>query len=78
MAGAATILIEANRDLNRAHALITRASLVAPNSPDVLAAKFRLLMRRQRDEQAVATFRQLLDIDSKCRVPRRTVDWDTS
>ena len=64
MAGAATILIEANRDLNRAYSLIARASLVAPNSPDVLAAKFRLLMRQQRDEQAVATFRQLLDINS--------------
>ncbi len=64
MAGAATILIEANRYLNRASTLIARAALVAPNSPDVLAAKFRLLMRQQHDEQAVGTFRQLLDVDS--------------
>jgi len=68
MAGATTILLEANRDLNRAYALITRTSLGAPKSPDILAAKFRLLMRQQRDEQAVSTFRQLLDIDSVYRV----------
>jgi TolB-like protein/class 3 adenylate cyclase/rhodanese-related sulfurtransferase len=64
MVGAATILVEANRDLNRASILIGRAALLAPNFPDVLAAKFRLLMRQRHDEQAVATFRQLLDIDS--------------
>jgi TolB-like protein/rhodanese-related sulfurtransferase/Tfp pilus assembly protein PilF len=64
MTGAATLLIEANRYLNRANSLINRAQALAPNSPDVLAARFRLLMRQSRDEQAVGVFKQLLDIDS--------------
>ena len=63
MAGAATILIEDNRYLSRAGDLIARAGRTAPDSPDVLAAKFRLLMRWDHDEQAVATFKHLLDID---------------
>jgi hypothetical protein len=40
------------------------AEHVTPNSPDVLAAKFRLLIQRQRYEEAVATFSRLLDIDT--------------
>jgi adenylate cyclase len=64
MAGAATMLIEANRYLNRATTLLSKAQTLAPNSPDVLAAQFRLLMRRGREDEAVATFKQLLDIDS--------------
>ena len=64
MAGAATMLIEANRYLNRATTLLSKAQMLAPNSPDVLAARFRLLMRRGREDEAVTTFRQLLDIDS--------------
>lgn len=64
MTGAATMLIESNRFLNRASTLVSQAAQLAPNSPDVLAARFRLLMRQDRFEQAVATFRQLLDTDS--------------
>ena len=64
MAGAATMLIEANRYLNRATTLLSKAQTLAPNSPDVLAARFRLLMRRGREDEAVTTFKQLLDIDS--------------
>ena len=64
MAGAATMLIEANRYLGRAGSLLHRAQMLAPNSPDVLAARFRLLMRRDSEDEAVATFRQLLDTDS--------------
>jgi adenylate cyclase len=56
--------IETNRFINRAADLIAKAELVTPNSPDVLAAKFRLLIRQQRYEEAVATFSRLLDIDS--------------
>ena len=40
MAGAATMLIEANRYLNRATTLLSKAQTLAPNSPDVLAARF--------------------------------------
>jgi len=56
--------IETNRFIDRAADLIAKAELVTPNSPDVLAAKFRLLIRQQRYEEAVATFSRLLDIDS--------------
>jgi adenylate cyclase len=62
--GVATMLIEANRFIDRAADLIAKAELVTPNSPDTLAAKFRLLVRRQRYEAAVATFSRLLDSDS--------------
>jgi adenylate cyclase len=63
-AGVALMLIQSNRSLNRAANLIAKAQSIAPNSPDVLAAKFRLLVRQQRYEDAVATFGRLLDIDS--------------
>ena len=56
--------IETNRFINRAADLIAKAELATPNAPDVLAAKFRLLIRQQRYEEAVATFSRLLDIDS--------------
>jgi adenylate cyclase len=73
--GVATMLIEINQSnrrdtdpyaarINRAADLIASAELVTPNSPDVLAAKFRLLIRQQRYQEAVATFGRLLDIDS--------------
>jgi TolB-like protein/class 3 adenylate cyclase/rhodanese-related sulfurtransferase len=73
--GVATMLIETNQSnrrdtdpyaarINRAADLIASAGLVTPNSPDVLAAKFRLLIRQQRYQEAVATFGRLLDIDS--------------
>lgn len=73
--GVATMLIEINQSgrrdtdpyaarINRAADLIASAELATPNSPDVLAAKFRLLIRRQRYQEAVATFGRLLDIDS--------------
>ena len=71
MAGAATMLIEANRYLNRATTLLSKAQTLAPNSPDVLAARFRLLMRRGREDEAVTTFKQLLDIDFECCRRRR-------
>jgi adenylate cyclase len=64
MVGAATMLIEANRYQSRANTLLNKAQMLAPNSPDVLAARFRLLMRRDREDEAVLTFKQLLDIDS--------------
>ena len=63
-AGVGSMLLEANRSFDRAERLITRAEWGAPNSPDVLAAKFRLLMRQQRFADAVVTFRRLLDVDS--------------
>jgi adenylate cyclase len=63
-AGVASMLLVTNRSINRAATLITRAEYAAPNSPDVLAAKFRLLIRQHRNEEAVATFSRLLDIDS--------------
>ena len=63
-AGVASMLLESNRSFNRASDLIAKAGWGSPNSPDVLAAKFRLLMRQQRPEQAVATFGHLLDVDS--------------
>ena len=62
--GVATMLLKTSRSTKRAADLIANAELVAPNSPDVLAAKFRLLRRQQRYEPATATFRKLLDIDS--------------
>jgi adenylate cyclase len=72
--GVATMLIETNRSnrldtdpyarISRAADLIAKAELVTPNSPDVLAAKFRSLIQQQRYEEAVATFSRLLDIDS--------------
>jgi hypothetical protein len=71
---AAAMLIETNRSnrrdadpygrINRAADLIAKAELATHNSPDVLAAKFRLLIQQQRYEEAVATFSRLLDIDS--------------
>jgi adenylate cyclase len=64
LAGVASMLAVTNRSLNRASTLIAKAELVAPNSPNVQAAKFRLLIRQQRYEEAVATFSRLLDIDS--------------
>jgi adenylate cyclase len=64
MVGAATMLIDLNRYLDRANSLLSTAALVAPNSPDVLAGRFRLLMRQNHNEEAVATFRHLLDTDS--------------
>ena len=63
-AGVAAMLLQSNRSINRAATLVDRAEWVAPNAPDVLGAKFWLLMRQQRYEQAVATFSHLLDIDS--------------
>jgi tetratricopeptide (TPR) repeat protein len=50
--------------INRAADLIASAEQVTPNSPDVLAAKFRLLIQQQHYEEAVATFSRLLDIDT--------------
>jgi len=44
--------IETNRFIDRAADLIAKAELVTPNSPDVLAAKFRLLIRQQRYEES--------------------------
>jgi adenylate cyclase len=63
-AGVATMLLKSGRLTKRASDLITTAEWAAPNSPDVLAAKFRLLRGQRRYEQATATFRKLLDIDS--------------
>ena len=62
--GVATMLIETNRFIKRAVDLIAKAELATPDSSDVLAAKFRLLIRQQHYEEAVATFSRLLDIDS--------------
>ncbi len=63
-AGVASMIMETNRPIGRAAELIRKASLAAPHSPDVLGARFRLLIRQQRDEQAFETFRRLLDVDS--------------
>jgi tetratricopeptide (TPR) repeat protein len=63
-AGVASMLLVMNRSIDRAADLITKAEYVAPNSPDVLAAKFRLLIRQHSNQEAVATFSRLLDIDS--------------
>jgi tetratricopeptide (TPR) repeat protein len=63
-AGAATMLLETNRYYNRAARLITTARWSAPDSPDVLGANFRLLVRQGHNEEAVETFRRLLDVDS--------------
>jgi adenylate cyclase len=63
-AGVASMIIETNRSLSRAATLIDRASLVAPESPDVLGAKFRLLLSRRQVQEALSTYSQLLDIDS--------------
>jgi adenylate cyclase len=63
-AGVATMLLKTDRSMKRATDLITRAEWEAPNSPDVLAAKFRLLRRQQRYQEATATFQKLLDLDS--------------
>jgi TolB-like protein/rhodanese-related sulfurtransferase len=73
--GVATMLIETSlwnrRDsdsdaarINRAAGLIASAEQSTPNSPDVLAARFRLLIHQKRYEAAVATFSRLLEIDS--------------
>jgi adenylate cyclase len=64
LAGVARMLVETNRSIGRAAYLIAKAELVAPNSPDVLAAKFGLLVRQHHYEAAIATFGLLLDIDS--------------
>lgn len=63
-AGVATMLVKTAGSTRRAADLIAKAELVAPNSPDVLAAKFRLLRQQLRYDEATAAFRRLLDIDS--------------
>ena len=63
-AGVATMLLRPKDSTKRAEELIARAELVAPTSPDVLAAKFRLQRRLMQYEEAVATFRKLLSVDS--------------
>ncbi len=64
MAGVASMIIETNRSLDRAIALVNRASLVAPDTPDVLAAKVRMLIRETRVGDALETYGHLLDLDS--------------
>jgi tetratricopeptide (TPR) repeat protein len=58
------MLLVSGQFLNRASRLVSEAELVAPDSPDVLIAKFRLLMRFGRYSEGLATFRHLLDVDS--------------
>ena len=55
-AGVASMIMETNRPFGRAADLVRRASLTAPDMPDVLGAKFRLLIRQQRIEQALDTY----------------------
>jgi TolB-like protein/class 3 adenylate cyclase/rhodanese-related sulfurtransferase len=62
-AGVASLLIASNRSVYRAFRLIGEAQMVAPTSPDVLAALFRLLIWQHHNEEAVGVFRRLLDID---------------
>ena len=73
--GVATMLIETNQSnrrdmepyagrIKRAADLVASAEELTPNSPDVLAAKFRLLIQQQRYEEAVSAFSRLLDIDT--------------
>jgi adenylate cyclase len=74
-AGVATMLVKLNRSLKRAADLIASAELVAPEAPDVLAAKFRLLRQQRRYDEATATFRKLLDIDSSAAGLVAEFDW---
>ena len=63
-AGVASMILETNRPFGRAADLVRRASLAAPDMPDVLGAKFRMLIRQQRTEQALDTYSRLLDLIS--------------
>ena len=65
-AGVASMILETNRPFGRAADLVRRASLAAPDMPDVLGAKFRMLIRQQRTEQALDTYSRLLDLDFQC------------
>ena len=61
---ASTLLRVQNVPLRRASLLVGEAERLAPNSPDVLAAKFLLLRRLGRYGESVQVFRTLLDVDS--------------
>jgi adenylate cyclase len=50
--------------MKRASGLLALAEQQAPGSPDVLVAKFVLLQREGRYEEALEIFRHLLDVDS--------------
>ena len=65
MAGVASMLLLGTRpQLPRASELVAKAEAVAPDAPEVLAAKFRLLRVSRQWEASVKTFRRLLDVDS--------------
>ena len=50
--------------MKRASELLAVAEQQAPGSPDVLVAKFALLQRERREEEALEVYRHLLDVDS--------------
>jgi TolB-like protein/class 3 adenylate cyclase len=49
--------------IKRASELVAAAEAKAPNSPDVVAAKFILLNREQRSSEALALYNRLLDVN---------------
>ncbi len=64
MAGVASMLVLSSTDQHRASMLVASAERIAPNAPEVLAAKFQVMRSLRRYADSVATFRRLLDIDS--------------
>jgi TolB-like protein/class 3 adenylate cyclase/tetratricopeptide (TPR) repeat protein len=66
MAGAAAMyawLFNNDAMVTRASQLVAAAEAKAPDSPDVVAAKFMLLQREQRFRDALALYNRLLDVN---------------
>ncbi|MBV9812160.1 MAG: hypothetical protein JO326_05380 [Acetobacteraceae bacterium] len=66
MAGAAAVFAGAfsgNSAIKRAADLLSAAEARAPDSPDVIAAKFLLLQREQRTHEALAMYARLLEVN---------------
>jgi TolB-like protein/class 3 adenylate cyclase len=66
MAGTAGMyawLFKGDDMIKRASQLIAMAEAKAPGSPDVVAAKFVLLQREQRIDEALALYNRLLDVN---------------
>ena len=66
MAGTAAMyawLFSGDTMIKRASELVAAAEAKAPDSPDVVAAKFILLQREQRFSEALALYNRLLDVN---------------
>jgi hypothetical protein len=59
----AWVFFRSDAMITRASQLVAEAETKAPDSPDVVAAKFILLEREQRFRDALALYNRLLDIN---------------